>query len=306
MAGEVGRVAQVVAGLLLVGLAACGGPAPTPLQSQYQRETERALRYRARGELPRALAAYQESLRWAEIADDRSGVLTQELNVGGLALALGDWALAERSFQRAQSMATALSDSTGALRARLGLAQVGLRQGRFDEARRAFQQVVDEARGRDVAANVVALNGLGLAHRALGQTPAARAALTEAELLARAQDDRRLLAATLANQAALALQAGEVESAERSLEEAVAMDRAVENLPGLAHDLLLLAQVRQRQGRTPAAQELSRRAKVILQHTGQYPQPFGADENTAAENVNPGVRLRQAGLKSAKRDGLSK
>lgn len=119
-----------------------------------------------------ALAACQESLRWAEIADDRPGMLTQELNIGDLALALGDWALAERSFQRAQSMAAALSDATGALRARLGLAQISLRQGRFDEARLAFQQASDEARGRDVAAEVVALNGLGLTYRALGETSA--------------------------------------------------------------------------------------------------------------------------------------
>jgi len=131
--------------LLLAGLAACGGPAPTPLQSQYQRETERALRYHARGELSRALAAWQESLRWAEVADDRPAMLAQELNVGALALALGDWALAERSFQRAQLMAAALSDSVNESRARLGLAQVSLRQGRFGDARWAFQQVLDEA-----------------------------------------------------------------------------------------------------------------------------------------------------------------
>ncbi|MDG4551928.1 MAG: tetratricopeptide repeat protein [Candidatus Contendobacter sp.] len=305
MAGGVGRVARMAAGLLLAGLTACGGPAPTPLQSQYQREAERALRYRARGELPRALAACQESLRWAEIADDRPGMLTQELNIGDLALALGDWALAERSFQRAQSMAAALSDATGALRARLGLAQISLRQGRFDEARLAFQQASDEARGRDVAAEVVALNGLGLTYRALGETSAGGAALAEAESLARAHGDWRLLAATLANRAALALRAGEVESAERSLEEAVDLDRAVENLPGLAHDLLLLAQVRRQQGRAPAAQELARRARVILQHTGQHPRPSGAAESPATGSVNPGARLRRAGLKSAKRNGSS-
>ncbi len=306
MAGWRGRVARGIGGLVLTGLTACGGLALTPLQSRYQRETERALRYHAHGELSRALASYRESLRWAEMADDRPAMLAQELNVGALALALGDWALAEDGFQRAQLMAAVLSDSTGELRAGLGLAQVRLRQGRFDDARRAFQQALDDARGRDVAAMVVALNGLALANQALGQTPVARAALAEAEPLARAQDDRRLLAATLANRAALALRAGEVESAERSLEEAIDMDRAAENLPGLAHDLLLLGQVRQRQGRTPAAQELARRARIILQHTGQHPRPSGgATASPVSEGVNPGVRLRPAGLKSARRDGSS-
>lgn len=299
-------MARAAGGLLLAGLAACGGPTLTPLQSQYQREAERALRYHARGELPRALAASQESLRWAEVADDRPAMLTQELNVGALALALGDWALAERSFQRAQSMAATLSDSADESRARLGLAEASLRQGRVDDARRAFQQALDDARGRDAAATLVALNGLGLAHQALGQTPAARVALAEAEPLARAQDDRRLLAATLANRAALALRTGEVEAAGRFLEEAVDLDRAAENLPGLAHDLLLLARVRERQGEASAALELDRRARTILQHTGQHAQSPGADESPISGSVNPGVPLRRAGLKSAKRDGSSR
>ncbi len=292
MARWTGRVARAAGGLLLAGLAACGGPAPTPLQSQYQRETERALRYHARGELSRALAAWQESLRWAEVADDRPAMLAQELNVGALALALGDWALAERSFQRAQLMAAALSDSVNESRARLGLAQVSLRQGRFGDARWAFQQVLDDIRGRDAAAALVALNGLGLTHQALGQTSAARAALAEAEPLARVHGDRRLLAATLANRAALALRAGEVESAGRSLEEAVELDRAAENLPGLAHDLLLLAQVRERQGEARAALNLARQGRTILQHTGQHPQLPGANESPVSGSVNPGVRLR--------------
>lgn len=257
-------------GLLLAGLTACSGPALTPLQLQYQREEERALRTYARGELARALAAYQESLRWAEIADDRPAMMAQALNVGAVALALGDWALAERSFHRAQRLALTLSDPRGELQARLGLAQAGLRQGRFEIARRLFQQALDDARDRDVAAVLVALNGLGLTQQELGQTQAARAALAEAEPLARAHGDQRLLAATLTNRAALALRAGEVDQAEPYLEEAVELDRRTENLPGLAHDLLLLARVRQHQGDASAASALEQQAHTIIQHTGQY------------------------------------
>ncbi len=292
MAGWTGGAARVVGGLLLVGLAACGGPALTPLQAQYQREEERALRYHARGELPQALAAYQESLRWAEIADDRPAMLAQALNVGTVALALGDWALAEGSFQRARRTAAALPDPGGELRARVGLAQVSLRQGRFEAARSAFQQALDDARGRDTAAALVALNGLGLAHQALGQTQAARAALAEAEPLARAHGDRRLLAATLANRAALALRAGEVDSAGLDLEEAVDLDRATENLPGLAHDLLLLSGVRQRQGDASAALELDRRARTILRHTGQRPWTDRSDRERGSLERESSVRLQ--------------
>lgn len=302
MAGWRSDAARVAGGLLLAGLAACSGPTLTPLQSQYQREEERALRYHARGELPRALAAWRESLRWAEIADDRPAMLTQELNVGEAALMLGDWVLAEQSFQRAQRLAAALADSGGELRARLGLAQVNLRQGRFDAARRGFQQGLDDAHGRDAAAVLVALNGLGLAYQKLGSAPEAQAALAEAESLARAHGDRRLLAATLANRAALALRTGEAEPAGRYLEEAVALDRAAENLPGLAHDLLLLARVRQRQGDAPAALDLEQRAETILQHTGQRHRADRREGEKDSTEYETGVRSRQAGLKSDEGD----
>lgn len=298
MVGRTNDLARVAGGFLLAGLAACGGPTLTPLQSQYQREEERALRYHARGELPRALVAYQESLRWAEIADDRRAMLTQELNVGAVALTLGDWALAEQSFQRAQRLAAALADAGGELRARLALAQISLRQGRFDAARRGFQQGLDDARGRDAAVALVALNGLGLAYQGLGSTPEARAALAEAESLARAHGDRRLLAATLANRAALALRSGEAEPAGQYLEEAVALDRAAENLPGLAHDLLLLARVRQRQGDVPGALDLEQRAETILQHTGQRHRAGRREPEEGSAERESGVRSRQAGLKS--------
>jgi tetratricopeptide (TPR) repeat protein len=298
-------VVVVAVGLLAVGLAACGGPALTPLQLQYQREEERAQRYHARGELPRALAAYQESLRWAEIADDRPAMATQALNVGALALALGDWELAERSFQQARRTAAALSDRTGELRARLGLAQASLRQGRFQAARSAFEQVLNDARDRDAAVAVVALNGLGLARQELEQTQAARVALAEAESLARAHGDRRLLAATLANQAALALRVAEVDPAAQYLKEAIDLDRAAENLPGLAHDLLLLARVRQRQGETPAALELERQARTILRHTGQSGQLDRRDGEENFVERESGVRLQPVWLKSEERDGVS-
>ncbi len=263
----------LLGGMLVVGLtAACSGPALTPLQAQYQRETERALRYQARGELPAALAAWRESLRWAEIADDSPAILTQALNIGTVALALGDEALAASSFQQAQRLAAAVPDPAGALRARLGQAQIDLQQGRFVAAQAAFQQALAEARGHDPAAVLVALNGLALAQQGLEQTDAARAALAEAEPLARAHGDPRLLAATLANRAALALRRGEIAAARRDLEEASALDRTAENLPGLAHDLTLLARVRQRQGDVRAAQALEQQAQTILRHTGQYLQ----------------------------------
>ena len=129
------------------------------------------------------------------------------------------------------------------------------------------------------------------------------AAVAEAESLARAHGDRRLLAAALANQAALALRAGEVEPAGRYLEEAVDLDRATENLPGLAHDLLLLARVRQRQGNASDALELEQRAKTILQHTGQHHWADRREREVGSAERKSGVRSLQAGLKSDEQDG---
>jgi tetratricopeptide (TPR) repeat protein len=293
----------LLAGSLALGLAACGGSGPTPLQTQYQQSEERALRYHARGELSRALQAFEESLRWAELADDRPAIMAQALNIGRVALALDQEPVAEQSFQRAQSTATALGDAASGLRASLGLAQLDLQQGRFDAAQAAFAQVLSEARQqRDDAATLAALNGLSLAQKGVGQRPAARQMLDEAEALARSHGDRRLLASTLANQGGLALQTGETDRAIRVLEEAIALDRATENLLGLEHDLLLLAQARQRRGDPAGALELYRQARTIARHTGQRAQAQRYDAMIERLERESGVRLPQGRVKSVAPD----
>lgn len=288
------RGVTALGALLLI--AACGGPALTPLQSQYQREQDRAGRYYARGELPRALQAYQDSLRWAEIADDRAAILTQALNVGAIALTLGEWALAERSFQQAQRNAVAVQDAEGQLQARLGLAQIDLRQGQFAAAKTAFQQTLETARDRSVAATLVALNGFSLACQGLEQRIDAQRALEEAETLARAHSDQRLLAATLANRAVFLLRSGDARQAEKLLDEAIALDRAAENLPGLAQDFMMLAQTREQTGDTLSAQDLDRQARIIARHTGQF--LFIKPESRVNNPVEKGssARLQSRGL----------
>ncbi|MCB1825376.1 MAG: tetratricopeptide repeat protein [Candidatus Competibacteraceae bacterium] len=263
----------LLAGGLLVGLVACGGPVPTPLRSQYQSSEERALRHYARGELPRALQGFQDSLHWAEIADDRPAIVAQSLNVGAVALALGEWSLAERHLQKALRVAAALPDPASLLQARLGLAEIQLRRGRFAAARTKFQHALDEGREqRDNAAVLAALNGLGLTYKGLGRVREAWRFLDEAEALARSSGEKRLLATALANRASLALWVGEARQADAWLAEAVELDREAENLPGLTHDLALLARVRQEQGDPRGALELYRQARTIARHTGQQVQ----------------------------------
>ena len=294
---------RILAGGLALGLAACGRPGLTPLQTQYQQSEERALRYHARGELSQALQAFQESLRWAELADDRAAIVAKALNVGRVALTLDAEPLAVQSFQRAQSTATTLGDAACGLRASLGLAQIDLQRGRFDAAQAAFAQTLIEARRqRDDAAALAALNGLGLAQKGLGQWPAAQQTLNEAEALARSHGDRQLLAATLANQGGLALQTGETDRAIPALEEAVALDRETENLLGLEHDLRLLAQARQRQGNPAAALELYRQARTIARHTGRRDQAQRYDQAIERLERESGVRLPQGKVKSDEED----
>ncbi|MFZ1828644.1 MAG: tetratricopeptide repeat protein [Candidatus Competibacteraceae bacterium] len=256
--------------VLLGGLTACSGPALTPLQVQYQRGEERALRYHARGELPLARQAFQDNLRQAEMVDDRPMIVTQALNIGMVALALGELPLAEQNFAQAQRVALGINDQSGQLRAQLGLAQVALRREQWTVAQSEFQQALTRAREwRDTAALLVALNGLGLVHKAQGEPAAARELWREAEMRARATGEKRLLAATLANQAALDLQIGEVRQATVRIEEAIALDRELENLSGLAQDLGLLAHIHQQENRILDALDLYRQARTIAQHTGQ-------------------------------------
>ena len=286
---------QMLGGGLLLGgaLTGCGGPGLTPLQAQYQQSEEQALRYHARGELPQALQAFQDSLRWAELADDRPAWVAQALNVGRVAQALGDEPLARQSFQQAQRTATALGDGAGRLRASLGLAQLALQRGQFEAAHTAFSRTLDAARHQqqDQPAALAALNGLGLAQIGLGRLPAARQTLAEAETLARSHRDPRLLASTLANQGGLAVRTSETDRAIRYLEEAVILDREMENLPGLGHDLALLAQVRQQRGERDRALELYRQAGAISRHTGQHDQAQRCDQAIERLEHESQVRL---------------
>lgn len=299
------REALITGGVLL-GLTGCGGPALTPLQARYQREEERALRYRLAGELPRALEAFQASLGAAELVDDRPGIVAQSLQIGSAALMLGNWPLAERSFQRAWRTAAALGDSTGMLHARLGLAQVGLMRGEREVARDAFERSLIEARERsDIASELVALNGLGLARRGSGRLDESRQLFRQAEALARAHGDKRLLAATLANQADLALQSGQSGRAESDLTEAIRLDREAENLPGLAHDLGLMARVNEERGDSSEALDLYRQARMIAWHTGQQDQARRYDQAIERLECESSVRSQQGRLKSKNCNGRS-
>lgn len=290
--------------ILLIELAACSGPALTPLQAQYQRGEERALRYHARGELPQALQAFQNNLRWAEIADNRSAMMAQALNVGAVALALGEGALAEQSFAQARQIAARSADRSHVIRAQLGLAQVALRRKRFEIARAEFQQALAEARElRDVAATLVALNGLGLVQKMLGEKDVAREHWREAEVLARAVGEKRLLGTTLANQATLDLQTGDVRQAILRLEEAIALDRETENLPGLAQDLALLGRAYEQQGDQPNALQHYQQARTIVQHTGQRAELQRYNRETERLERELGGSLRQGQLESIEQEG---
>lgn len=306
MAARGGWRGALLAGGVLLGLAGCGGPAPTPLQARYSREEERALRYHAAGELPRALRAFQASLATAELIDDRTAILAQSLHVGFTALALGEEALADRNFQRAWRAAVALGDASGMAQARLGLTQVGLMRGEFEAASEAFRRALVEARERsDRAAELVALNGLGLAQKELGRPEESRELFREAEVLARAHGDKRLLAATLANRADLALRGGELGQAEPALAEAIELDRSTENLPGLAHDLGLKARASELRGDAPGALELYRQARMIARHTGQQGQAERYERAIDRLECESGVRLQQGRVKSIDCKGRS-
>ncbi len=112
-----------------------------------------------------------------------------------------------------------------------------------------------------------------------------------------------LLAATLANQAALSLRTGQIKLAATKLDEAVALDRETENLPGLGQDLALLARVREQMGDVPGARDLYRQARIIARHTGQSMQIESSHRVEQGPEGDSGVRLQPGGLKSAEQSG---
>ena len=67
----------------------------------------------------------------------------------------------------------------------------------------------------------------------------------------------------------------------------------------------MLARVRQRQGKTPAALELEQRARIILQHTGQHRLANLREREESSVEQESSGRSQRAGLKSDERNGSS-
>lgn len=218
-----------------------------------------------------ALDEYSKVLYLAELRDDQEGIATALLNLGTIQMVRGDFKEAEQQFDQARKRFGMLGDVVARLQVEISLATLMVRQGRMQLGIEAFQhalkQLALEKRASPIL-QVIILNGLAMAYKALDQYPSAYASLDQAEKLARELDASKDLASTLMNRARVDFQQGKIDSAKKGVLQALDLDRAMENVLGIGADLLLLGMIEEQQGLLDRARNHYRQADSIFDYCG--------------------------------------
>jgi tetratricopeptide (TPR) repeat protein len=150
--------------------------------------------HRMRGELEPALAAAKEALQIRMQAQDRRAQAVSLNTIGRIELDLCQYDAAEARFAKALEIRLALPDHEGAVQTRIHLGQLAFRRGQVDEAVRVYLAALESARELNHQRyQGYALNFLGAAYLAQGDTDRADRALREAKRLASALRDQNVL-----------------------------------------------------------------------------------------------------------------
>lgn len=264
------RAASVI--LLPMLAAACAGTPPPPaLIADADRQLRVAASHYQDGRLADALQAFRRAERHAERIDDARRITEAQLGQGASALRLERPDLAGEHYTRARAEARRAGLGTLTQAADLGLAETARRTGRLAEAEAGFRAALDDADLAPVMRGQAA-NGLALTRLARGDAPGAERLLadTRQQLPADADD---LLAATLANQARVALVLGRAAAAAPLAWQALDIDRRRLDPPAIAADHALLADIARAQGSTEAALAHARRAMAIRRQLGLADTP---------------------------------
>jgi tetratricopeptide (TPR) repeat protein len=138
-------------------------------------------------------------------------------------------------------------------------------QGRFEAAKEAFQKslVLLRSTSRETDDLVVALNSLGEVERALRDFGAAKTAYIDAQRVATKIAYQEGLGIVTGNLATLALDEGDVHSAEQIATEALAISEALGRQELIASNCRLVAKALARQGRASEGLPHAERALTI-------------------------------------------
>lgn len=266
------HAACVILPMLVAGCASA--PPPPALLSDADRQLRVAASHYQDGRLADALQAFGRAERHAERIDDARRITEAQLGQGASALRLERPDLAGEHYARARAEARQAGLSTLAQAADLGLAETARRTGRLADAEAGFRAALsDAALPPDMRSQ--AANGLALTRLAQGDATGAERLLADArqQLPANADD---LLAATLANQARVALSRGRAAEAAPLARQALDIDRRRLDPPAIAADHALLADIAQAQGNTEAALAHAQRATAIRRQLGLPDTPSAA------------------------------
>lgn len=259
------------AGALVLLLAAACSSAPKKTEVVVvtrNRAAEAALignSYFRQGRYDLALRFFTQALEYNTSVDNLEGVIQSSNSIGKVTMALGDFDEAERLFSRALAQS---GDSTdlAALSAN-NLGELYMRKGDYDKALATFDRLLAAAAAKTSgvtdAQHALLLHNRGTAYKNLDRPEKAREDLSRslsmnlaAKLIEEAAADYYALASLDAKE-------GDLESANRNAEQALALDKKVENSLGIAKDLYALGIISSRRGDLPAAYDYFSRSYLV-------------------------------------------
>lgn len=252
-------------------LACSSGPSPPPLAVKNQNMQENAARHFQECKITPALEEYREALFLAELRDDREAIAFGLMNLGTVQLALGDFKAAEKQFLQSGKQFNELGDSLAQIQVAINLGNIQVKTGRFDLGIATYHramELLNQEKEAPPLFRVVILNGLGTAYKGLGQYQVALDALNQAEILARELSATRELAATLMNKSRFFLEQGEMAAALIHANQALDLDRAMENLQGIGADFTMLGLIAEKQGLKDKAKNHFLRAANVFGFCG--------------------------------------
>jgi len=178
-----------------------------------------------------------------------------------LATIAGDFAQARTLAEQAASASRSIRDLRGEHEAAFNLGVIAQREGRNDDAERVYLDCLDTFRETRFTRGILtALNNLAQLAMKRGDLTTARERMAESAALAETLDDPDVLASIRKTQATIELDYGDVAISEAHIEAALATKRRLDNAPDIVDALLVLSDVRLRQGKSREAEMAAREA----------------------------------------------
>jgi tetratricopeptide (TPR) repeat protein len=250
-------------------MACASAPAPELPVQRFEAAYRSGSEKFAAGELAQAATAFEQAERVAALYDRRSLRIPALFALGAVAATREQDLAAQKAYALALAEAQGLADAHSQAIARAGLADAARRSGDLAGALQEYElALVGDGLPPGSAERLQARMGRALVWSASGQIPAALGELQTLEAQARTASSP-VLAALLANQAAVLRDSGDVPAAIAKAEEALVLDRRLSSPFALAADLELLGMLYRQGGQEQQARANLERALRMVQSTGQ-------------------------------------